>query len=272
MTARRNFPWLGLRVMVFLTYAFMLGPILITAAVSFNAASQSKFPPVGFSLRWWNEAFTARWLEPLLFSLKLALLSSLLATALGLALAVAVTRYRFPGSRAMLALSVSPLILPALVTSIGLLQLSNLLGLGELLGLPALLVGHVVICLPFSVRTIAISLAGLPPRVEDAATSLGAPPGRVFVEVVLPLIKSGIFAGATFAFVQSFTDYSVSLFLSSADAQPITITILTFIEFGFTPTLAAVAVITLVVPLLLVLAVQHFFRVGDYIYGGAVRG
>ena len=92
------------------------------------------------------------------------------------------------------------------------------------------------------------------------------------MEVVLPLIKSGIFAGATFAFVQSFTDYSVSLFLSSADAQPITITILTFIEFGFTPTLAAVAVITLVVPLLLVLAVQHFFRVGDYIYGGAVRG
>ena len=53
MTARRNFPWLGLRVMVFLTYAFMLGPILITAAVSFNAASRSKFPPVGFSLRWW---------------------------------------------------------------------------------------------------------------------------------------------------------------------------------------------------------------------------
>ena len=136
-----------------------------------------------------------------------------------------------------------------------------------LYGFPALLIGHVVICLPFTVRTSAISLMGMPPRVEHAAFSLGATPVRVLLWVTLPLIKSGVFAGGVFAFIQSFTDYSVSLFLARPGAKPISVTILGFLDYGFTPTLAAVAVITLTVPLVLIGVVQHFFRIGDFIYG-----
>ncbi len=80
-----------------------------------------------------------------------------------------------------------------------------------------------------------------------------------------------MFAGLVFAFIQSFTDYSVSLFLSRAGTEPIAVTILSSLEFGFTPTLAAVAVITLVVPLVLIVIVQHFFRIGDFIYGAPSR-
>ncbi len=244
-----------------------VGPIAITAAVSFNSVEQSRFPPVGLSLRWWPGVLDPQWLEPLQFSLELATVSAIAATLMGLPLAFALARHRFPGRDALAMLALSPLMLPALVTGIGLLQLLELAGLGDLLGLPALVVGHVVICLPFVVRTITISLGGVPMRVEDAARSLGATNRVVLFEVTFPLIKSGLFSGATFAFIQSFTDYSMSLFLTSPADRPITIAILNYIEYGFTPTLAAVAVVTLLIPLVLVLIVQRYFRVADFIQG-----
>jgi putative spermidine/putrescine transport system permease protein len=270
---RRLFsPWMALRAVVALVYVFIFAPILITASVSFNAVNQSKFPPIGLSLRWWNEAVTGRWLQPLLYSVELAAAASFGAVLLGLPLAIALVRGRFPGRDALAALALGPLVLPALVSGIALVQLLQLAGLGGLFGFPALLIGHIVICLPFTVRTVAISLRAMPGRVELAAANLGASPIRVFLLVTLPLIKSGLFAGAVFAFIQSFTDYSMSLFLAAPGIKPISVTILGFLEFGFTPTLAAVAVLTLVVPAVLILAVQRFFRIGDFIYGSTSRG
>ncbi len=274
MIGRRqsHLPWTALRGLVGLIYLFMLAPILITAAVSFNAVNQSRFPPVGFSLRWWAEALSPRWLQPLGFSVKLALLAAVITTLLGMPLAFGLTRYRFPGREALIALSLGPLALPALVTGIGLLQLLQISGFGFLLGFPALLIAHVIICLPFSVRTVAIGLQAMPTKVEQAAASLGATPIVVFREVTLPLIKSGLFAGASFAFIQSFTDYSISLFLSRAGMQPISVTILSFLDYGFAPTLAAVSVISMLTPLVLLLLVQRFFRIGDFVYGAGSGG
>jgi putative spermidine/putrescine transport system permease protein len=251
---------------------FIFAPIVVTAAVSFNSVNQSRFPPIGFSLRWWQQAFDPRWLQPLLFSIELAVAAAVVSTLLGLPLAFGLVRHRFPGRDLIATLSLGPLALPALVTGIAILQMLNLIGLSFLYGFPALLIGHVVICLPFTVRTGAISLQGLPPRVEQAAASLGASPSRVLLLVTLPLIKSGVFAGAVFAFIQSFTDYSVSLFLAAPGASPISVTILSFLDYGFAPTLAAVAVITLLVPLALIGVVQRFFRIGDFIYGTAANG
>ncbi len=268
---KRITPWTGLCIAVAAVYAFIFIPIAITATVAFNSVNQSAFPPIGFSLRWWAEALTARWLQPLGFSIELSTLAAAATVVLGLPLAFGLVRRDFPGRNALAALALGPLVLPALVTGIALLQLLQVAGLGALFGFPALLIGHVVICLPFSIRTIAISLRAMPPRVERAALSLGASPARVFWLVTLPLIKSGIFAGFVFAFVQSFTDYSVSLFLSRAGMQPVSVTILSALEFGFTPTLSAVAVLTLVVPLVLILVVQRFFRIGDFIYGAPSR-
>lgn len=274
MKARRavSGPWRLLQACVAALYLFVFVPILITAFVAFNAANQSKFPPVGFSLRWWNEALTPRWLEPLAFSVQLGALTALCATLLGLPLAYGLTRYRFPGRDLVVALSLGPLALPALVTGIGILQFFQVAGLQELFGFPTLLIGHIVICVPFSVRTIAIGLQAMPAKVELAGASLGARPARVFLEITLPLVRSGVFAGAVFAFVQSFTDYSISLFLSRAGMQPISIAILSSIDYGFTPTLAAVAVMTLVVPLTLIAVVQSLFGIGDFIHGARDGG
>ena len=168
-------PWALLRWVVGAVYVFALGPILITATVSFNAADQSRFPPVGFSLRWWQAALVPRWLGPLGFSVELALGAAVLAVLLGFPLAYGLTRYRFPGRDLLAALSLGPLALPAMVTGIGLLQLLQLSGLGVMFGLPALLLGHLIICLPFAVRTIGVSLQSIPRNAELAALSLGAP-------------------------------------------------------------------------------------------------
>jgi putative spermidine/putrescine transport system permease protein len=260
-------PWAALRAVVIAVYVFMLGPILITAAVSFNESNRAQFPPHGFSLRWWERALSAEWIDPLVFSFKLGCLAALVSTALALPLAFALARYRFRGRDAVVALTLGPLMLPALVTGVGLLQLFQYAGLREYIGFTALLVGHVVICLPFAVRTVGISLHTLPPNVELAAASLGASRWRTLLYVVFPLIKTGIVAGAVFAFVHSFTDVNLSLFLVRPGEQPITVKILGFLEFGFAPTLAAVSVITLLLPLALVFIVERVSGLGDFIYG-----
>ena len=144
-------PWAALRAVVIFVYVFMLGPILITAAVSFNASNRSQFPPRGFSPQWWQRAFSAEWVEPLVFSFKLAALAALISTALALPLAFGLSRHRFPGRAAIAALTLGPLMLPALVTGVGLLQLFQYVGLRDYLGFSALLIGHVVICVPFAV-------------------------------------------------------------------------------------------------------------------------
>lgn len=264
-------PWLGLRAVVAFVYLFMLGPILITAAVSFNESNRSQFPPRGFSLQWWQKALAPEWVDPLIFSFKLGAATAVISTLLALPLAFGLSRYRFRGRELLVTLTLGPLMLPTLVTGVGLLQLFQYLGLREYIGFAALLAGHVVICLPFAVRTVAISLHTLPPNLELAAASLGASRWRTLWYVVFPLIKNGIVAGAVFAFVHSFTDVNLSIFLVRPGEQPITVKILGFLEYGFAPTLAAVSVITLVLPLILVAVVERLSGLGDFIYGDRER-
>ena len=264
-------PWAMLRALVIAIYVFSLGPILITAAVSFNSTNRSFFPPRGFSVRWWERAMAPEWMDPLWFSLKLGSSTAILSTLLALPLAFALYRYRFRGRDALIALTLGPLMLPTLVTGVGLLQLFQLTGLGDYIGFAALLAGHVVICMPFAVRTVTVSLSTLPPNLELAAASLGATRWATLRHVVLPLIKTGVIAGAVFAFIHSFTDVNLSIFLARPGQVPITVKILGFLEFGFAPTLAAVAVITLLLPLVLVAVVERVSGLGDFLYGERQR-
>lgn len=259
-------PWQFLCGVVVLIYTFMLIPIFITAAVSFNEGNRSKFPPEGFSLKWWREALSAEWIDPILFSLRLATGASIIAAILGLMLAFALHRYRFPGRDALITLSLAPLMLPALITSIGLLQFFHFTGFRDWIGMPSLILGHVAVSIPYTVRTITISLHTMPPNLELAAMNLGARRLTVLRTITLPLIKSGIFVGVVFTFIQSFNNVSLSLFISRPGAQPIPIVILNFMEYGFAPTLAAVAIITVVIPLVLIVLAERMVGIGNFIY------
>lgn len=248
-----------------LIYTFMLGPILITATVSFNKADRSYFPPRGLSLHWWGAAFAPQWTSALFFSLELAAISAVATTLAGLPLALAFHRYDFRGKGVIRALTMGPLVLPSLVTGIALLQFLTLAGLGSWIGLPALVIGHAVICLPFSVRTIGISLETIPANAERAAVSLGASPLWVLREVTLPLARAGMGAGAIFAFISSFDDVNLSLFVASPRERPLTVQIMQFIEFGFSPTLAALSIISMLVPLVLVAVFGRFVGIGGFL-------
>lgn len=260
-------PWRILLVVVGLIYFFMLAPILITAAVSFSATDRSVFPPEGFSLRWWKLALSATWLNPLLFSIKLGVLAAIISTLLALPLSFGLVRHRFPGRDALVALTLGPLLLPTLATGVGLLQLFVLAGFGRYIGFGSLLAAHVVICLPFSVRTIAVSIKALPPSLELAASSLGASPWQVRRTVLLPLLKNGLTGGLVFCFIHSFTDVNTSLFIASPQEQPITVKILSSMQYGFEPTLAAVSVITIVVPLCAVAIIERLGGFGQMMGG-----
>jgi putative spermidine/putrescine transport system permease protein len=263
---QRSGPWLILTVAVAAIYIFIIAPILITLAVSFNATNRSFFPPRGLSMRWWGEAFAPQWTQPLLFSLELAGLTALIATAIGVPMAMALQRYDFPGKAIIRAVSLGPLILPTLVTGIALLQFLTIVGLVRWIGYTALLIGHVIICLPFSIRTVAISLHTIPSSLEPAAASLGAPPSSVWRHVTLPLLMPGVYAGMAFAFIHSFTDVNLSLFIAKPGERPVTVAILSFLEFGFTPTLAALSIVSLIIPLVLMAALGRFVGIGNFLF------
>jgi len=268
----RSWHWNSLRWVVGAIYVFMLGPIAITALVAFNGDNRSYFPPHGFSLRWWQAALGPQWTQPLLFSLELAVLTAAISALLGAPLAFAFQRYDFPGKSIVRAITLGPLILPSLVTGIALLQAMTLVGLGQLLGFWALLIGHVVICLPFVVRTVAISLQAMPGNLEPAAASLGAPPRAVLRHVTLPLAMPGLFAGMIFAFVHSFDDVNLSLFIARPGERPLTVAIMAFLEFGFAPTLAAVSILSLIVPLALVALFGRVIGIGNFLFAEQGHG
>jgi putative spermidine/putrescine transport system permease protein len=264
--------WTALKVVVVLVYAFILGPIAITTTVSFNEGNRSMFPPVGFSLKWWGAAFAPQWTGPLLFSLELAAVTAAIAAFTGALLAFALQRYEFRGKAVLRTLALGPLLLPSLITGIALLQFLALVGLVDWLGFPALLIGHVVICMPFCVRTTLVGLEAMPPGLENAAASLGARRSAVLRHVTMPLAMPGVAAGAIFAFVHSFDDVNLSLFVARPGQQPITVAILAFLEYGFAPTLAAVSIVSLLIPLALVALFGKFIGIGNFLYENVGRG
>jgi putative spermidine/putrescine transport system permease protein len=146
------------------------------------------------------------------------------------------------------------------------------IGLGRWLGYWALLIGHVIICLPFSVRTIAISLQAMPGSVEQAAANLGAGPLSVLRYVTFPIIMPGIFAGMAFAFIHSFTDINMSLFIAKPGQRPVTVAIMSFLDFGFAPTLAALSILSLLIPLVLIAVLGRFVGIGNFLYQEQGRG
>lgn len=261
-------PHYAFLTVVALIYIFMLAPFLLVVVSSFDANLAPSFPPQELTLRWWKAAFSPTWLEPLWFSLQIALITTVTATILGVVLAFGLTRYKFFGSTAISALAYGPVILPQLVLGVAILQVATTLGLLNWIGFTSLLIGHAIIAMPYAVRTVGVGIATVPPNLERAAMDLGANRLVVLKEIIFPLIRSGIIAGAIFAFVHSFNDVELSLFISSPTEQVINVRILGELEQGFQPVVAAVSVIMFIIPLTVVYLIEKRTGVSRYLYGG----
>jgi putative spermidine/putrescine transport system permease protein len=205
---------MGLRVVTYALIVLLLVPLAAIVATSFTTLSYVTFPPQGFTLRWYGEALHKQdFLDSFVLSLGIALVTAVLATGLGAPVAVALVRYRFAGRDLVNAFFMSPLILPTVVIGIALLQFYNQIRIGSTSA--SLVLGHVIVTTPYAIRLIASSLTGLDPAIERAARNLGAPPLRAFRLATLPLIRPGLMAGAVFAFITSFDNVTISIFLAT---------------------------------------------------------
>ena len=239
-----------------LIYLYLLAPILIVVPVSFSAAAFVVFPPRGLSLRWYANFLTSRELtEALWLSIRLAVAVTLAATVIGTLAALALTRYRLPGREAIRTFLMAPIVLPGVVLGIALLIFLNRTPLAQTFG--GLFGAHLVVALPYVVRTVAATLEGFDRAVEEAAASLGAPPLAAFWTITLPLIKPGVIAGATFAFITSFDELVVSLFLTGPRLSTLPVQIYNYIEFASDPTIAAISVLLIVFTTAVVLLVER---------------
>jgi putative spermidine/putrescine transport system permease protein len=239
--------------------AFLMLPLLIVFPLSVSSAAYLQFPPPGFSWRWFeNYLGSPSWLEATALSVEVGCMTSVLAVLLGLPLAFYLTRARLRSISASFdKLSVSPLIIPSIVTAI---VVYRLLASHQMIGSrTGLVLGHTILALPFVVVVVSAALRTFDPTLEDAAMGLGAGRLRAVLHVTLPQLRPSIMSGAFFAFMASFDDLILALYLSGAN---MTLPRKTFenILFAIDPTIAAVSVLQILFVVLLGAAWYAFAR------------
>jgi putative spermidine/putrescine transport system permease protein len=236
----------ALAVFSLIVFLYLLGPILVVVASAFGATSYLAFPPQGFTFRWFAAALgDARYLDAFGVSLMVAAAATSLSVMIGLPAAYAIARYDFPGRRAIEALILMPLVLPALVLSIALTILFSRIGFTA--GTARLMVAHLVICVPYVIRVSVPVLQRVDTALEEAARNLGASPFTTFFLVTLPVIRPGAIAAATLAFIVSFDEIDLAIFLADPRAPTLPVTIYSAIQLGIDPTVGAVSALLVLV-------------------------
>ena len=215
-------------------------PSILVIISSFNASDFLSFPPQGWSWRWYA-AMAKNWevRQAALLSLKVAAPVVVADLILGVPAAFALARGRFRGRDVVTTFILSPLMLPGIVVGIGLLFFYMILGLA--LSFPLLVISHIVVTLPFVVSMTSARLATLYPTYEEAALNLGATQAQKFVHVVFPQLWPGIAAGAAFAFLLSFDNFTVSLFTASDRLRPLPILLFYLLRYDINPMVGAVS-------------------------------
>jgi len=223
-----------------MTVVFLLLPLGITIAASFTASAVYTLPPPEWSLRWYATLASRSGLwDAVLLSLNLALLSTFLSLVLGTAASIGLVRGRFPAARSLATFFVSPLMMPGLVLGVALLQFLREMGLRDAYW--SLLIGHVLITLPFVMRTLLAAMEGFDFSLLDAARTLGLSYPAAIVRVLAPTLAPAYLTAALFAFLASMDNYPVSIFLTDARNKTLPIRMLQYLEEQPDPSIAALS-------------------------------
>jgi putative spermidine/putrescine transport system permease protein len=285
------------RVICGLILLFLIAPILIVIPLSFNAEPYFTFTdkmlaldPEGYSLRWYDTLFTfgmqapdgvrdsgwwadawnnAHWIRAAKNSLIIGFFSTLLATALGTLAALGLSRPEMPFRSAVMAILISPMIVPIIITATGLFFFYSYTGLaGSYLGV---VMAHATLGIPFVIITVTATLVGFDHSLTRAAASLGASPTTAFFRITMPLILPGVISGALFAFVTSFDEVVVVLFVAAHDQQTIPRQMWNGIREQISPAILAVATILVVVSIALLTTVELLRRRSERLRGVTPR-
>lgn len=229
-----------IRLMGGLVVAVLIVPIIVVMIISFSSASYLTFPPPGFSLRWYEQFFSdSNWMRAFWTSLLVAAMSAFIAIVLGVSAAIGIVRSKIRGKSAIMLLLVSPIIVPPVVLGLSLYSLFLRFDLvGSVFGLAA---AHAIGGLPIVVVILSASLQGVDTRLEQAAAVHGASSLTVFRLVTLPAIMPGLAAATFFAFLHSFDELVLTLFLSSAQLKTLPLMLWGDINYRLNPVLAVVS-------------------------------
>jgi putative spermidine/putrescine transport system permease protein len=246
---------IGFGVLVVILYLFLLAPLLIVIFASFSPNQSNTYDISQASLRWyWEFVESDSFVSAFKFSVFLAFVASSAATVIGF-----ITSYgiiRFLGRRRELgqSLAMLPMMVPHILISLSLLLLLTQLPIPEL---AALVIGHVLICLPFTIAGITASLEGVDSDVEAAAYTLGASRWVVLREVTVPLVAPGVLSALIFAFIISFGDVYIALFLSGPGMTTLPIEIFSYIQWESSPVIAAITTVQIVMIVLFGLVIER---------------
>ncbi len=228
---------------------FLAAPLVVVAGVSLNAKKQLLFPPEGLSFRWYAELLTAGdWLNAVKNSLIIATSSGLLSLSIALPLAYFIWRYRVFYARALFTLGVAPFMLPPVITALGFLVFWVTVGMyGRL---PATVISHAVFFVTLPLVTISLGLESIDAEIIEAAESMGADNRRVFTTIVLPMVRPYMISGYAFAFVLSLNEYIVAYMVAGFTVETLPIKIFNSLRYGYTPVMASVAVVFVLIAIL----------------------
>ncbi len=261
--------WL-LRSFVVLMYAFMLCPIVLVVWLSFFKDAILYFPPSGYTLDWYAQA----WRNPafangFVFSMQVSLVAAAIGVTLGVLAAVGIARYRFKGSRGVNTLLLSPLLIPGIVAGVGIylfyLRAEEWFDHDIVGTLGGLVIAHVCLTIPWTVRLVTAGMSGLDHSIEEAARNLGASAPVAFWRVTLPMLRPSIVAAALFSFVVSFENLELSLSLVGPGHTTLPIAILQYLEFKLDPTIAAVSTVQIVLLGLIMLVTDRYVKLSQVV-------
>lgn len=239
-----------LYLFVCLVLFFLIVPNLIVVPISFNQSSLLSFPPKGFSLQWYSRYWELPgWVDATVTSFVVAISTAIISVVIGSFAAYGLVRGRLVGRKALNALFMLPMIVPSLVTAIALFNVLSYLRLtGTLAGFA---IGHTVVALPFVITIMTASLRSIDLSVENAARSLGASRLMTIRRVTLPMAMPGLISSGLFAFLISFDELLIALFISSPTVATLPKKLWDGIRFEIEPTLAAVSTLLVILSLLI---------------------
>ena len=242
-----------------LVLAYLILPLLVIVPLSFSSGTILTLPLPGFSLRWYAElAQSGPWQHALQNSLIVGSIATVLATTLGTLAAMGLARADFPGKSLLVGLLISPMIVPLVIVAAG--SYFFLLPLGLTNSLFGLALVHAALGAPFVLITVSATLSGLDPSLPRAAVSLGANPVYTFRRVILPLIAPGVISGALFAFITSFDEVIVAMFLTGPQQRTLPRQMFDGLRDNISPAILAVATPLVVVAVLLLASVELLRR------------
>ncbi|MDH3411223.1 MAG: ABC transporter permease [Gammaproteobacteria bacterium] len=277
--------WLGrtwyvtFRVICGAILVFLITPILVIIPLSFNAEPYFTYPMPGFSLRWYEDFFIGEksevWHLAIKNSVIVAIFATILATLLGTVAAVGLSNSRLPYKTFLMGILISPMIVPLVITAVGMKFFYTTIGItpnqlsviNENLHLVPIILAHAALGTPFVVITVTATLVSFDHSLTRAAASLGADGIRTFLKVTVPLVMPGMISGALFAFITSFDEIVIVLFLAGAPEYTIPRQMFSGIREQISPTILAVATILVVLSIFLLSTLEMLRRRNERMRG-----